>query len=53
MKPWVGRPKKIKPRQGRQKIANGNFFRPIRGFFYLHIDTHGFTVGYWLAHLRR
>jgi hypothetical protein len=53
VKPWVGRPKQFKPRQGRQKIANRNFFRPIRGFFDLDIETHGFTVGYWLARLRR
>jgi hypothetical protein len=37
---------------GRQKIANGNVFRPIRGFIRLCIDTHGFTVGYFRSSLR-
>ncbi len=47
-----GSSKKIKPRQGRQKITGGNFFRPIRGVFHFYIDTHGFTVGYPLSLLR-
>src|ERR1017187_3451919 len=37
---------------GRQKIAAGNFFRPIRDFFCLSVDTHGFTVGYSMSLLR-
>jgi hypothetical protein len=38
--------------QGRQKIANGIFFRPIRGFICLCMDTHGFTIGYFRSSLR-
>jgi uncharacterized protein (DUF486 family) len=39
-------------RTGGSKPTNGNFFRPIRGFFCLGIDTHGFTVGYFRSSLR-
>jgi hypothetical protein len=52
VKPWVWSSKNFKPRQGRQKIINGTFFRPIRGLAHFAFDTHGFTVGYFRSSLR-
>jgi hypothetical protein len=43
----------FKPRLGRQKITVGKFSRPVRGWIGLGVETHGFTVSYFLPRRRR
>jgi hypothetical protein len=51
--PWVNGRNQIKPRMGRKNFRRFVFCRPCRGLDGLVALTHGFTVGYYLSHLRR
>jgi hypothetical protein len=48
VKPWVNRSRKFQAQDGRQKICLWKFLSPIRGFIRLGVETHGYTVGYFL-----
>ena len=38
---------------GRKNSSKGDFLSPHAGLGWLDDQTHGFTVGYYLPHLRR
>jgi hypothetical protein len=43
-------PQITKPWMGRKKRFNTGFLTPLAGLDFFDGQTHGFTVGYWLAH---
>jgi hypothetical protein len=53
VKPWDTNRKPSKPRVGRKKRFDAGFLPLLPELDFFDGQTHGFTVGYWLARLRR
>jgi len=54
VQPWVSRLKRISsPDRGDRKTTAKNSFAPSGAGLFGDVETHGFTVGYYLPRLRR
>ena len=51
--PWVKRTNESSPGRGERDLRSLVFCRPCRGLDGFGVQTHGFTVGYYLSRLRR